>query len=179
MHRALPGQAALMRGKARGYAQAMMPSLRRFALAALLIAAPAPLFAQDAKVPYWASIRAEEVNMRVGPGEDYRIAWVYRRVNLPLKVVRLKEGWRLVEDPDGARGWILSSFLTRARGAIVKGEGLADMREKGDPASRLLWRLEPGVTGRLGACAGGWCQFDVGGRTGFAPQDRLWGADEL
>ena len=156
----------------------MPPSLRRLAVVAALLAAAASAAAQKFEAPYWASIRAAEVNMRVGPGEDYQILWVYRRPNLPLKVVRLKEGWRLVEDPDGAKGWVLARFLTRERGAIVKGEGLADLREKADVASKLKWRLEPGVTGKLGACSGGWCQFAVEGRIGFAQQDRLWGAGE-
>jgi SH3-like domain-containing protein len=156
----------------------MQPSLCRIILAAAAFAVAVPAAAQKGEVPYWAAVRAGEVNMRVGPGEDYRILWVYRRLNLPLKVVRLKEGWRLVEDPDGAKGWVLARFLTRERGAIVKGEGLADMRERADAASKLKWRLEPGVTGKLGACSGGWCQFEVEGRLGFAPQDRLWGAGE-
>ena len=156
----------------------MLMSLRRFALAAAIFAVAAPAAAQKVEVPYWASIRAEEVNMRVGPGEDYRIVWVYRRQHLPLRVVRLKEGWRLVEDPDGAQGWVLARFLKRERGAIVSGDGLAEMRDKAEPGSKLLWRLEPGVTGKLGECAGGWCQFDVEGRVGYAPQERLWGAGE-
>lgn len=139
-----------------------------------------PARAQDSgEVPYWASIRVSEVNMRVGPAEDYRIAWVYRRPLLPVKVLRLKEGWRLVEDPDGARGWMLARFLKRDRGAIVKGEGLADMREKGASGAKLLWRLQPGISGRLGDCEAGWCRLDIGdGHAGFVPQERLWGAGE-
>ncbi|HEY0960253.1 MAG TPA: SH3 domain-containing protein [Novosphingobium sp.] len=127
-------------------------------------------------VPYWASIRVSEVNMRVGPGEDYRIVWVYRRPLLPVRVVRKKEGWRLVEDPDGARGWMLARFLSRERGAIVRGGGLTDMREKAEASSRLLWKIEPGVVGRLGDCAGGWCGFEVAGHVGHVPQERLWGS---
>lgn len=134
--------------------------------------------AADRDVPYWASLRVNEVNMRVGPGEDYRISWVYRRVQLPLKVVRLKEGWRLVEDPDGARGWVLAQFLTRTRGAIVAGKGAAEMHESPGAGARLLWRLEPGVVGKLGECTDGWCRLDVGSRTGFVEQGRLWGAGE-
>jgi SH3-like domain-containing protein len=144
----------------------------------LAMAIPAPVAAQDRQVPYWASLRADQVNMRVGPGEDYRISWLYRRKQLPLKVLRLKEGWRLVEDPDGARGWMLARFLTRERGAIVKGTGLAEMRDKSDPAGRLLWRLQPGVSGALGRCENGWCRLDVGGRMGWVRQQRLWGAGE-
>lgn len=141
----------------------------------------APLAAEDTSVPYWASLRAREANLRVGPGEDYRIAWRYHREHLPLKVLRVMEGWRLVQDPDGTRGWMLARFLKRERGAIVvapKGATvwLADMREKADPGSALRWRLEPGVTGRLGDCANGWCEFEVAGRSGYVRQDTLWGA---
>lgn len=133
-------------------------------------------WAEEREVPYWASLRDRTVNMRVGPGEDYRIAWVYKRRQLPMKVLRLKEGWRFVQDPEGAKGWMLARFLTPDRGAIVAGEGLADMRQSGDPGAKLLWRLQPGVTGKLGDCAKGWCKFDVDQRGGYVPQDRLWGA---
>ena len=146
----------------------------------LLSAAQAisPAAAQEAKVPYWASIRVNEVNMRVGPGESYRILWVYKRPQLPLKVLRLKEGWRLVEDPDGAQGWMLAQFLSRERGAIVKGRAPVEMRESASDSARLRWRLEPGVTGRLGECADGWCEFDASGHKGWVRQDSLWGAGE-
>jgi SH3-like domain-containing protein len=139
----------------------------------------APVLAQTAsEVPYWAAIRASEVNMRVGPGEDYRIAWVYKRKQLPLKVLRVMDGWRLVEDPDGARGWMLARFLARQDSAIVRGKGLAEMRETADPAARLLWRLEPGVVGLVDECDGTWCRFTTGPHRGFVRRDRLWGATE-
>lgn len=154
----------------------MTPRFRHaLALAIALAFAASAAGAQNREVPYWASLRVDEVNMRAGPSEEYRINWVYRRQGLPLKVLRLKEGWRLVEDPDGMRGWMLSQFLTRQRGAIVVGEGAADMRKAPDPASRLLWRFPPGHVGKLGECAGGWCQIDISGRSGFIRQERLWG----
>lgn len=153
-----------------------MKNFRLIIAGLALLAAPAS--AQDAKTPYWASIRAGEVNMRAGPGEDYRIDWVYRRPQLPVKVLRLMEGWRLVEDPDGARGWMLARFLTRQRSAYVKGEGLADMRDKGAADARLLWRVQPGVVALLDDCGEGWCAVRIGERTGYIRQNRLWGAGE-
>ena len=155
-----------------------MLSAFRSVAALLLVACATPALAdEDDEVPYWASLRVNEVNMRVGPAETYRIAWVYRRAGLPLKVLRRMDGWRLVQDPDGARGWMLARFLSRERGAIIVGKGLADMRDKPDGGARLLWRLEPGVTGKLGDCESGWCHFEVGaGQVGQVPQDRLWGA---
>ena len=138
----------------------------------------APLAAQDREVPYWASLRSDEVNMRVGPSEDYAISWVYHREGLPVKVVRLREGWRLVRDPDGAQGWILARLLNPARTALVHGKGAAAMRESGADSAKLLWNVEPGVVGKLGDCDDGWCEFDVGGRKGWVRQSRLWGAGE-
>lgn len=145
-------------------------------LAGLVIA---PAAAADSDVPYWASIRSSEVNMRVGPGEDYRIKWIYRRPLLPMKVVRTMEGWRLVQDPDGAQGWMLARFLSRERAAYVQGKEPAEMREQGAGGARLLWRIAPGHVGRLlDDCNKGWCRLDVAGHVGFVRQERLWGAGE-
>ncbi len=152
-----------------------------FALASLaLLIGPLPAHAEEeSDPPYWASIRASKLNMRVGPSEDFRISWVYQREGLPLKVVRKKEGWRLVRDPDGAQGWVVARFLSRERYAVVLGEGNAAMREEPEEASALRWKLAPGVQGKLGECENEWCELDVKGRTGWVAQGRLWGAEDL
>ncbi len=133
-------------------------------------------FAQNREVPYWASIRSETVNMRVGPSRDYPIDWVYKRKGLPVKVVRVREGWRLVRDPDGAQGWISSSLLSPKRSVLVIGEDLAALRDKPRENGKLLWKVQPGVVGQLIDCTGSWCEIDIGGRKGWAKADRLWGA---
>jgi len=153
--------------------------LRRWlvALTSLFALAAAPQsWAQDRDVPYWASLRAGEVNLRVGPSESYPIDWVYHRAGLPVKVVRLYQGWRRVRDQDGAEGWIVARLLNPARTAVVTGKGLAPMRAEGDAGAALMWNLEPGVIGKLGDCDEGWCKFDVTGRKGWVEQRRLWGA---
>lgn len=151
---------------------------------ALLFLAPlamtgGPAQAQERETPYWAAMRYNEVNMRVGPSGEYPIEWVYRRQGLPVKVVRLREGWRLVQDHEGTQGWIASSQLTPTRGAIVIGDGLADLREEPSAQSSLRWRAEPGVVGALGACEEGYCEINVEGRTGWVAAGRLWGVEEL
>lgn len=155
-------------------------SLRFHVLLSLLVLSGigAPAYAQEREVPYWASIRAEQVNMRKGPSLNFPIDWVYQRPGLPLKVVRVMQGWRLVQDPDGTQGWIVGRLLTLERGAIVIGEGLAAMREEPDDTANLMWQAEPGVVGELGDCRNNWCEFSVGGREAWIAQDRLWGAGE-
>jgi SH3-like domain-containing protein len=148
-------------------------------LVPLLVAVfAAPAAAQGREAPYWATLRANHVNMRVGPSEAFPIEWVYRRTGLPVKVLRVREGWRLVQDPEGERGWIVARLLSPDRGAIVVGQGLAEMRESPDTIARVLWRAEPGVVGRLRRCADGWCELDVEGRKGWVRAGRLWGAGD-
>ncbi|MCJ2181151.1 SH3 domain-containing protein [Novosphingobium sp. 1949] len=148
------------------------------ALGLALIGSPA-FSADEDKVPYWASIDTDVANMRVGPGNTFRIDWVYRRLHLPVKVLRREGPWRQVEDPDGARGWIRDVLLSRQRGAMVRADGLVEMHQAGASGSPVLWKVEPGVVGLLGECDKGWCAFEVAGHKGFVEQDRLWGAQNL
>jgi SH3-like domain-containing protein len=146
----------------------------------LFLAIASPAWAQDREVPYWATIRgsASELNMRVGPSADYPISWVYKRPGLPVKVLRVHESWRLVQDPSGTKGWVASRLLSPDRGAIVTGGRPAPMRDGPSDASPLKWFIEAGVVGKLGGCTAGWCEFTVGAYDGWLPKKRLWGAAE-
>lgn len=116
--------------------------------------------------------------MRVGPSRDYPIEWVYKRKGLPVKVVRVREGWRLIQDPNGDQGWVVSSLLSPERAALIVGEGPVDLRTSASAESKLRWRAQPGNVGTLGKCEAGWCEIDIAGRTGWVLQDRLWGPGE-
>lgn len=140
-----------------------------------MLATPA-LAVDDDKVPYWASIDADIANLRVGPGESYKIDWVYRRPHLPVKVIRREGPWRLVEDPDGTQGWMRDLLLSRTRSAVVRAKSVIEMHAEPKSSSAMLWRVEPGVVGLLGQCKDGWCPFDVAGHKGFVEQEQLWGS---
>lgn len=138
-----------------------------------------PLSAQERAVPYWAALRYEQVNMRVGPSREYPVDWVYKRKGLPMKVVRVREGWRLVRDVAGAQGWVAASQLTPDRGVLITGEGLVDLRSGPSATAALRWRAEPGVVARLVGCRDAWCEIDAAGRKGWVPEARLWGTEPL
>lgn len=139
-----------------------------------------PLHAQDREVPYWATIRgsASELNMRVGPSADYPVSWVYRRPGLPVKVLRVHESWRLVQDPGGTKGWVASRLLSPDRGAIVTGGRPIAMRDGASAEAKVKWFIEAGVVGKLGDCTAGWCRLTVGAHDGWVEQARLWGVDK-
>ncbi|MBH5322743.1 hypothetical protein I5L03_09105 [Erythrobacter sp. JGD-13] len=150
----------------------------RSLLCIILMAISAPAAAQDVELPYWASISAEEANMRAGASEVYPIEWIYERPGLPVKVIRLYQGWRYIEEPDGTRGWMFSGLLSTKRTAIVTGDEAVPMREAASDQSAMRWNLEPGVIGELGECSENWCLLDVEGHQGWVAMDHLWGAGE-
>ncbi|WP_413818509.1 SH3 domain-containing protein [Sphingobium sp.] len=149
-----------------------------FLIAALAVAVMqvGPAVASPRKaVPYWASISEPEARMRVGPNLDYPSNWIYRRRDLPVKVVQVLGNWRKIEDSAGTQGWMHVRLLSDAPTAIVMG-GVTEMRGKPSDEARLLYRVEPGVVGRISDCGSGWCALNVGGRKGFIRASSLWGA---
>lgn len=147
--------------------------------AGVAVLAGASAFAQSQqKTPYWASIDEAEARMRTGPSTEFPVKWVYKRQNLPMKVVAVHSVWRKVEDPDGDQGWMHVRLLSPKRSAVVIGSGVGALREAPEGTARIAWRVEPGVVGRIDECDKGWCRFDNAGRYGFIEADRLWG-DEV
>lgn len=141
-----------------------------------MFAIPQAAGAQDREAPYWASISASRAYMRTGPGRNFPASWLYRRAGLPIRVVEVYENWRKVEDPDGTQGWMLVNLLSSERTAIVRGETRTMHAEPSD-AARVVYRVEPEVSGRIRHCREGWCELDVLGRRGFIRTVHLWGVD--
>lgn len=132
--------------------------------------------AQKKKVNYWASVSAGQARMRTGPGRQFPISWVYQRAGLPVKVIETYPNWRKIEDPDGVQGWVQATLLSGDRTGLVTGD-VRPLRDSPDRGARVLWRVEPGVVGRLSDCARGWCRLDVRGRMGYIETGHLFGAD--
>ena len=154
--------------------------LGRGVIAALLTiaAAAAPAAAQDRKPPYWASIASGEAMMRTGPGRNYPGIWLYQRRDLPVRVVKTYPNWRRIEDPDGARGWMLVTLLSDQRTAIVKPGEPRPIHVEPNERSRVRYRAEHGVVGRINQCGNGWCRIAVGKRQGFIRTSDIWGVGE-
>ena len=151
---------------------------RIFGAAALLLTLTAPALAQDKTPPYWASIASGEAMMRSGPGKNYPGLWLYQRRDLPVRVVKTYPNWRMIEDSDGSKGWMLVTLLSDRRTAIVKPGSPRNIHATASKASRVAYTAEPGVVGRIEQCAGGWCHITVGKRAGYIAQADLWGTSD-
>lgn len=139
-------------------------------------------------LPRFVSLKAQKVNMRVGPGEEYAVAYRYIKSGLPLEVIQEYDNWRRVRDAEGTTGWILGTLLSGTRTAIAS-PWRQDSDQKDDtvvlyntPAAQagIVAYLEPGVVGKIDTCDGAWCELEVGyeGKTlrGYVNQAELWGA---
>ena len=149
--------------------------LRLGAVAAIILALAVPAAAQDKVPPYWASIASGEAMMRTGPGRNYPGTWLYKRRDLPVRVLKLYPNWRLIEDPDGARGWMLVTLLSDRRTGIVKKGDPRPIHAEPSESSPLRYRAEAGVVGRVEKCRNGWCRITVGKRDGFIRISDIWG----
>jgi SH3-like domain-containing protein len=149
--------------------------MRAFLAGLLLVAVAVPVSAQEKVPPYWASIASGEAMMRVGPGKNYPGVWLYKRRDLPVRVLKVQPNWRLIEDPDGAKGWMLVTLLSDRRTAIVRPGGDRSLYAKPDGSSRVTFKIEPGVVGRLDRCDSGWCELTVGKQAGYVRYDDIWG----
>jgi SH3-like domain-containing protein len=152
--------------------------LRGGVIAALLMALAVPAAAQDKTAPYWASIASGEAMMRTGPGRNYPGTWLYKRRDLPVRVVKTYPNWRMIEDPDGTRGWMLVTLLSDTRTAIVRPGEPRPIHAEATAQSPVRYRAEPGVVGRIEQCRLGWCHIKIGKHEGHIRTADIWGVSD-
>ncbi|MCB1462299.1 MAG: hypothetical protein KDJ90_07685 [Nitratireductor sp.] len=130
-------------------------------------------------LPRYVSLKSQRVNMRVGPGTEYQVEWMYLKRGLPMEVIQEFDNWRKVRDPEGNEGWILHSLLSGERTVIVspwnKSSDMLEMRASASSDSRLVAKVEPGVVASVSKCDGGWCEIAASGASGYMRQNQLWG----
>jgi SH3-like domain-containing protein len=125
-------------------------------------------------VPRFVSLRADEVNLRTGPGERYPIDWVLTRKGLPVEILEEFEAWRKIRDSQGSEGWVHQRMVTGTRNVIVTGD-VRTLRTDADAAAPAVARAEPGVIGHLLDCRDGWCRVELQGIKGWVKRSEMWG----
>lgn len=125
-------------------------------------------------LPRYASLKADEANLRRGPGLDYPILWVITRRGLPVRIIGEYGHWRRIELHDGERGWMHKALLSGRRTAIMLGPTRELHAEPLEQAARVA-KIGETTPLRLNRCEGAWCEAQGKGVRGWAPKTRLWG----
>lgn len=134
-------------------------------------------------LPRFVSLKSDRVNLRAGPGTDYPASWVFRRAGLPLEVTKEFESWRQVRDADGTSGWVLQSFLSGRRTALVLPWDVKSdvalpqvpIMKSDSSSSRTVAIVEAGVIANVHECDSVWCHVTVDTYRGYIEQKKLWG----
>ena len=157
-------------------------------LAALSGLAATPAVAQDnpsgLKLPRFVTTRSHPINVRVGPGTRYEIAWNFLVSGVPVEIIQEFDTWRKIRDFEGDEGWVHQSLLSGNRAGYVtplaaNGE-VTLFADKSDTA-RIRARLAAGVRVSISECDGVWCRVSAGqpgqsqSYSGWVRQEELWG----
>jgi SH3-like domain-containing protein len=132
------------------------------------------LSAQKSPVPRFASLKPNEVNVRVGPGPQYPVEWIYLKSGLPVEVIAEFDTWRKIRDMEGVEGWVQSTILCGKRHAVIQ-EPEVILYAQADCKSCPLVRLQGRLVVDLLKCRDDWCQVRIFDFKGWLKRTSLWG----
>ncbi len=158
--------------------------LAAFFMLALGTVQALPVQAQESGLPLprYVSLRADQVNLRTGPGVQYPVDWVYQRRSLPVEIIAEYRTWRKIRDWQSTQGWVHQSMLAGKRAVIITGKRRT-MRSEPDAKAAPVAFIESGAVASLVECptGGPWCMVESGVHKGWLRKVEFWGAyrDEL
>ena len=131
-------------------------------------------------LPRYVSLKSDQVNVRIGPGQDYEVDWRFIKKGLPVEITMEFENWRRVRDSEGEEGWVYHALLSGKRTAILRPWDLGKpvresiYKEPSELSSKVAF-IEPNVLVHLDICDQSWCKINVRGHKGWIEKDHLWG----
>lgn len=153
----------------------LMIAVAFIATTGMLLATPLSAIADTGlPLPRFASLRANKVHLRTGPGVRYPVDWIFVQRNMPVEIVAEFENWRKVRDWQGTEGWVHRTMLSGKRTAVIKG-GIQPLRREPASSATLTARVMEKVVARILECEGDWCRVEIGKKRGWMRRTHIWG----
>ena len=127
------------------------------------------VFASDT----FLSLKNDKVNVRYGPGFEYPIKYIYKKINLPIKQIDKKENFRRIIDFKSNSGWIHVSQLKKVNSIIPKTNKI--LFSKPTNFSKPLAKIEKGRVLLIQSCSNNWCKIKTGNFEGWIKVENTWG----
>ncbi len=124
---------------------------------------------------YYLMLKNSKVNVRMGPGLDYPVKFIYKKKYLPVKVIDKKENFRKVIDHKKNSGWIHISQLKKVNSVIVLSNRI--LFKKPTFNSKPIANIESGKLFVLEKCKKKWCKISSQNYSGWINMDNVWGKD--
>ena len=119
------------------------------------------------------SLKKDKVNVRYGPGFEYPIKYIYKKINLPIKQIDKKENFRRIIDLKNNSGWIHVSQLKKVNSIIPKKDKI--LFSKPTNFSKPLAKIEKGRVLLVQKCNNNWCKIKTGSFKGWIKIENSWG----
>ena len=119
------------------------------------------------------SLKKDKVNVRYGPGFEYPIKYIYKKINLPIKQIDKKENFRRIIDLKNNSGWIHVSQLKKVNSIIPKTDKI--LFSKPTNFSKPLAKIEKGRVLLVQNCSKNWCKIKTGNFKGWIKVENSWG----
>ena len=124
---------------------------------------------------YYLMLKNSKVNVRMGPGLDYPVKFIYKKKYLPVKIIDKKENFRKVIDHKKNSGWIHISQLKKVNSVIVLSNRI--LFKKPTFNSKPIANIESGKLFVLEKCKKNWCEVSSQNYSGWINIDNVWGKD--
>ena len=119
------------------------------------------------------SLKKNKVNVRYGPGFEYPIKYIYKKINLPIKQIDKKENFRRIIDLKNNSGWIHVSQLKKVNSIIPKTDKI--LFSKPTNFSKPLAKIKKGRVLIIQKCNNNWCKIKTGSFKGWIKIENSWG----
>ena len=121
---------------------------------------------------YYLMLKNSKVNVRMGPGLDYPVKFIYKKKYLPVKVFDRKDNFRKVIDHKKNSGWIHWSQLKKINSLIVLSDRI--LFKKPTINSKPLANVKSGKLFLLEKCKKNWCKVSSQNISGWISTDNVW-----
>ncbi len=125
----------------------------------------------------FVSLKSSEVNMRVGPGKEYPIIWIFMRANLPMLLIAEFDQWRKVRFVDNTEGWVHKNMISQKNTVIVSEDNVLMYRYSS--TSNPIARVEKNVVLRVLKRESNWVKVEINNMKGWIQKKSLWGVADV
>jgi len=128
-------------------------------------------------LPRFASLKADEVNVRKGPSVDYPIIWTYKKQNYPIKIIAEYKHWRKIEDHYHHIGWVHKTLLSGKKTAMIlhPKQKTIPIFQKPRNSSTIIGYVRPYAIGNIIKCNQNWCVIKFNSFSGWINKNFIWG----
>ena len=120
------------------------------------------------------SLKKSKVNVRYGPGFDYPVKYIYKKINLPVKIIDKKENFRRIIDFKNNSGWIHTSQLKKGKAFILLENQI--LFTKPTKYSKPILKISKGRLLLVKKCKAKWCKIKTEKYIGWLKANNVWGS---